>query len=370
MAVHTKLKHLTLDELWLDALNPRLGRRNVEKELSQDAVLDLMKDWTLDELAISFLESGFWPQEAVLVVREEHDGKIRNVVVEGNRRIAALRFLEAARQGTVSSKRWKDIVSSATDEQFARLEQIPYILADSRTDIETYLGFRHVTGIKQWNPTEKAQYIAHLVDSGLSYREVMRRIGSKTPTVRQNYITYRLLLQMENSDEDISVEKVEDKFSVLYLALRNGAVREFLGIDGDAEPVNAKSPVPPSKVPALVSFARWLFGDEKHEPIVTDSRQVDRFAKVLSNSEALDYLHRTDSPSLETAYRKTGGEVDDVIVLVERARDNVQEALTAAHRYPSASELVASVVRFGQDAIQLIRIFPEVSGKLLAAGVP
>src|ERR1035438_4610185 len=37
----------------------------------------------------------------------------------------------------------------------------------------------------------------------MTYDQVMRQIGSKTPAVRQNYITYRLLLQMEG-DEAIS----------------------------------------------------------------------------------------------------------------------------------------------------------------------
>ncbi len=107
-------------------------------------------------------------------------------------------------------------------------ERIPYILVDSRDDVRAFLGYRHVTGIKEWNPAEKAQYIAQLIEKGkLTYDQVMRKIGSKTPTVRQNYFTYRLLLQMEG-DEDISVEHVEEKFSVLYLSLRTtGCVSIF-----------------------------------------------------------------------------------------------------------------------------------------------
>ena len=30
----------------------------------------MMSDWVLDELAISYLESGFWTHEALLVVKE------------------------------------------------------------------------------------------------------------------------------------------------------------------------------------------------------------------------------------------------------------------------------------------------------------
>ena len=57
MAVHNKLDYATLNELHLDPANPRLGRANTKKELSEPRILELMKDWMLEELALSFLES-------------------------------------------------------------------------------------------------------------------------------------------------------------------------------------------------------------------------------------------------------------------------------------------------------------------------
>src|SRR6266446_1148291 len=92
-------KLANLDELYLDPRNPRLGRRNIEKNLSQDEVLELMKDWELEELAVSFLESGFWPQEPLVAIEEKIDKQQGLVVVEGNRRLAALRLLMDARAG-------------------------------------------------------------------------------------------------------------------------------------------------------------------------------------------------------------------------------------------------------------------------------
>ena len=107
-------------------------------------------------------------------------------------------------------------------EKFEKLfRSIPYVQADSRQDIEAFLGFRHVTGIKQWNPEEKAQYIAWLIEQrNMTYEQVMRKIGSKTPTVRENYISYQLLLQIESDVEDFSPEYAADRFSVMYLTLK------------------------------------------------------------------------------------------------------------------------------------------------------
>src|SRR4051812_27008503 len=106
MAINNEIKYVDIDQLMLDPLNPRLGRANTKPDLPQSKIMELMKDWTLDELAVSFIESGFWPQEALLVVREKLYGKMALVVVEGNRRLAALKFLHEAVQGNRIDKKW------------------------------------------------------------------------------------------------------------------------------------------------------------------------------------------------------------------------------------------------------------------------
>ena len=120
---------------------------------------------------------------------------------------------------------------------------------ESRESVRSFVGFRHVTGIKEWNPAEKAQFIAQLIENeGLDYEQVRRRIGSKVPTVRQNYIAYRLLIQMEKHAEEIDVEKVEERFSVLYLSLRTHGVQQYLHIEIQAAPDAAKTPVPKDRL--------------------------------------------------------------------------------------------------------------------------
>jgi len=106
MNVSTELQYAGLNNFYLDAKNPRLGRSEANANLSQEEVLDLMRNWVLDELARSYLESGFWTHEALLVVEEELYGKDQLVVVDGNRRLAALIYLQRAINGNPVSKRW------------------------------------------------------------------------------------------------------------------------------------------------------------------------------------------------------------------------------------------------------------------------
>lgn len=365
MAITTKIQYDTPDKLFLDPKNPRLGRHNIAANLAPEAILEVMREWKLEELAISFLESGFWPQEALLVVVDQIGKKPQKVVVEGNRRLAALKLLLAAKSGNAVSPKWREIAASGNKEAYARLREIPYLTADSREDVQSYIGYRHVTGIQQWEPAEKAEYIAHLIDDqGMTYEQVMRKIGSKTPAVRQNYISYRLLLQMEDANEEISIKHVEDKFSVLFLSLRSEGTQTYLNIDIQADPDKAKRPVPKSKLAQLANFALWLFGDEKREPVVSDSRQVDKFGEMLLSPAAIEYLERAEKPSFETAYRLAGGDEAGTAQLLVRAADAIEQALGTVHHHRKSSVMKKAVRRLGTDVYALLDHFPEVKRDL------
>lgn len=362
MPISSEPKYAAFDKLCLDGKNPRLGRHETARRLSQGAILKLMQDWTLDELAVSFIESGFWPQESLLAVAE--NGRL--VVVEGNRRLASLKLLFQAKSGNPISPKWKDIAKSASRLVMKKLKEVPYLQATSRKEIQAYLGFRHVTGIKQWGPAQKAEFIACLVEQrGMSYEQVRRVIGSKTPTVRQNYISYRLLLQMEGMGDDVSVEHVEEKFSVLYLSLRSAGVQKYLNVDILAPPGKTKRPVPRSHLAHLVDFARWLFGDGERAPLVTDSRLVDKFGRILESPKAVSYLERTDSPQFETAYRLAGGDEEETTRMVEEAADAIEQALSTAHHHRKSKRLQQAVERLGTDALQLLNLFPKIRDLLI-----
>jgi hypothetical protein len=365
LAAETEIKYATIDELKLDPLNPRLGRGNKGPKVRQEEILDLMRDWSLEELAVSFIESGYWPQEALVAIEEPLYGKQELVVVEGNRRLAALKLLYEAVKADQKDRKWTELVQGwSPPRKF--FERIPYIKMASRKELSAFLGFRHVTGIKEWKPAEKAEYIAHLVeDEGLTYAQVMRKIGSKTPTVRQNYISYRLLLQMENQG-NISVEHVEDKFSVLFLSLRTEGVQKYLHIDVLADPRSARRPVPRQHLNNLANFALWLFGTESRPPVVTDSRKVDQFGRILESRKAVDYLERSERPSFEIAFQIAGGDEPEIVRLVEQAADNIEAALSRAHRYAKGKPLRAAAQRFGEDALQFLSLFPDIRDELLS----
>ena len=349
------IQYAPLAEFRLDPRNPRLGTwRPGDPLLSQEEVYDQMSRWTLPELATSFLESGFWPHEAVLCVPEDLDGEDALVVVEGNRRIAALKRLQRTYAGEEQSRTWRELVGNRSPPE-GLFERVPYMLLSNRTELDSFLGFRHVTGIKEWRPPEKARFIAKLIDErGMSYREVMRRIGSQTPVVERNYIAHCIFMQMEQA-HGLDIEKVKDRFSVLFLSLRTRGVQEFLGVESKfgIEPRDVWPPIDAAHMENLRKYALWLFGDDETDPVVMDSRQVDKFAQVLASEEGVRYLEIVPRPDLNRAFTISGGNREELYELLSQAVVLLQHALSTLHLYKDDDRLAALAGRLLETSDQV-----------------
>ena len=359
--MNAEIQYAPLSDIQLDAQNPRLKRSARERGLSSEDVYEQMRDWSLEELATSFLESGFWPHEAVLCVTERIDGEDRKVVVEGNRRVAALMRLQRTYDGLEDSRSWRQLIDG-TERDGQLFDRVPYMLLESRAEIDAFLGFRHVTGIKEWAPPEKAEYIAKLIEQNhLGYREVMRKIGSRTDTVERNYIAFCILRQMEEV-EDLDTTGVENRFSVLFLSLRNRSIQRFLGVEPKfgRTPDEVCPPVDADNIENLREYTQWLFGSADTPAVVRDSRDVDKFGRVLASKSGLEYMRTFKRPDLEQAYVASGGEMEEVYELVSTAAYSLQQALSTIHLYKS-DERVIDISRLMLDHAGQIRKTLEIA---------
>src|SRR6266851_6194341 len=142
---------LSIDQLELDPQNPRLPSGSISP--SQDELIAVLaKDYSLGELARSFLDNGYFQEEPLVVV--PHGSLFR--VVEGNRRLATLKILSDPRLVDLLrlGPEWRGLAG----EWAGRAIAIPVLVYSDREDIIPFLGFRHISGVKQWRPREKAKF--------------------------------------------------------------------------------------------------------------------------------------------------------------------------------------------------------------------
>jgi ParB-like nuclease domain len=326
---------LPVATLHFDRNNPRFPQK-----VAQGPIEDLMQRFVRDERLLEIIESignhGFFPGEPLLVVPDGDDYR----VVEGNRRLAALKLL--ARE--LEPPTGRTSIEEAVEAAEYRPSNVPCLVFDDENEILRYLGFRHITGIKAWSALQKARYAERMYqkykklpeDDGL--RLLARETGSRRDTVGQMLTALKLYDRAEQKNFfglQIVPEQVE--FSLLGTALSYSALTEFLGLESRND-----IKVTGLEEPALKDLFDWLFVVEgRSKPIVTESRNLRKLAAVVSSATAIKELRK--SGNLDQAYELSNGP---------------EEALTnslriALRRLETAQALVPKVSKISEEHMEL-----------------
>ncbi|OAI11417.1 MULTISPECIES: ParB N-terminal domain-containing protein [Methylomonas] len=327
-----EIQQIAIDDLLLDEDNPRLP---ASIHRTTQAIIDYIAETTaIEELMSAIAENDFFPGEPLIAVEcENHPDKF--TVVEGNRRLTALKLLQDPAFCSKPGARMREISSSAKFKPSV----VPVIVCTSREEVLPYLGFRHITGIKQWEPLSKARYIEQLFNltngafpAKERYSEVSRTIGSRRDHIKRNLDALAVYRVIENNNfyeiDDLNEETI--KFAVLSTAIADDKIGNFIGInvkdtDGNiqiSDPIVDGSVLKKNEISELT---RWLYEkSEKGKTRVGESRNLRELAAVVDNPRALEAFRR-GSP-LKIAYQQTGNLINDFIELLYRADASLTEA--------------------------------------------
>ena len=169
-----KFIEIDIKNLKLDYINPRLPER-LKGAADKEVLNWMLSDATLIDLMASISET--------------------YIVIEGNRRLAAIKLLANPGLAAISPK----AVESLSNEAKAKNnipEKLWVYIVKERREVENYLAFRHVTGVKQWPVISKARYLNHLyqqktIKNISVYKDLAKEIGSKASYVRRLLIGYK-----------------------------------------------------------------------------------------------------------------------------------------------------------------------------------
>lgn len=343
-------KELKVEDLSLDDLNYRLPETT--KGSSQNELIELLaQDYSLAEIGQSLADNGYF-QEEPLIALEPPKGKF--IVVEGNRRLAALKLLLSSDLAkSLQLREWVELKRECKYD----LHEVPVIVYQDRQDIVPYLGFRHITGVKRWEPFAKARFINFLVfERKKTFQEIAREIGSKAQTMKMNYIGYRLIVQARNSG--IDTEGAERDFGVLYRALNSKGVKAFISLELDKSEAALKNPIPKSSLDELGEAFMWMFGTKKDPAILKDSRRITDFGVVLESPAGLKALRAASD--LDYAYEMSGGEKLRLLNHLQKAGVHLDQALRDAHRHSKGKEIISAVKRCWDSLQEIVRHYPSV----------
>jgi hypothetical protein len=362
---------LNIDQLHLDNENPRLPEEK-QKKSEPEILKTLYDDFYLDEIAESMARNGYFDEEPLVAIAQKLPQALQEgdphskeflafltkkdtqfTVVEGNRRLATAKLLLSMDlREELYIKHWPEISPEIAED----LRTLPVIIYRTRAEIVPYLGVRHIIGIQKWDSYAKARYIAMMVDTGRSINEVAESIGDKQGSVNKNYLCYRLLTQAKDELE-IDLRKAKEDFSLLFLAIGQANVKQFIGLPRKTKDINFDEPVSTEQLPKLKNLLSWVFGENGKLPVIKESRDITNLlSHVLGSPEAIEYLENTRD--LAAAYDRTDGEEKMLLRYLATANTKLEVVLGIAHRHKTF-EVIGQVQKCEKTVDALLKTLQD-----------
>jgi hypothetical protein len=282
---------LQLSQLLLDPNNPRFSElgedpspvpesRFAEPRV-QSVAYEKMKRPSFDvaELRDTIKTLGFLPVDR-LVVRRWKPSEDKYVVVEGNRRVTALRWLHDLHdEGKLA----------LSAEQEANYSTLGCLLLDDTALPAAHLiipGLRHVSGIKEWGPYQKAKAVHSLRTMGYSSQEVGQTLGLSTRAANQAYRCFKALEQMKG-DEELGEYAEPRMYSYFEEVMKRPNLREWLAWDDTLERFGEEA--------RIREFYSWIVPlDGGASAKLPEALSVRELGQIVDDAEALAVLRRPE----------------------------------------------------------------------------
>lgn len=275
--------------LEFDPNNPRLVEEGVKNPTDAQVISALADTADLAEVVQSVAANGYIDIEPLIAQRVGQKWR----VLEGNRRLAAIRIL----LNPALAKETGITVPPISEANLQTLKSVTVYAVSNPDEAREYIGFKHINGPHKWDAIAKARFAADWYKKdkkkGVTIDAIAQRLGDGHDTV------VRLVNGMFVLDQ-AAKEKLFDikdrypgkkfAFSHLYTALTRPGYRDFLGLSDEWRASDPKpDPVPAENLENLKQVLVWLYGSKPDQtpPVITSQNpDLKLLAEVLENPSA------------------------------------------------------------------------------------
>jgi len=261
-----------LEEIFLDPNNPRFfiepqsvtPDSKIMENVVQENCLSKMKDYGIDELKESIKNVGFIQIDKVVIRPLDTN---RYVIVEGNRRVAALKTLKKEIENS-EIQLPKEIVDS-----ILRFRVIVY--KGKEKDIAWIIqGIRHISGVRNWPSYQQAEILIKILkEKKVGIREASNALGVG-PRVAARLVRGYRGYQQAKSDDEFGQSVLPSHFSYFEEAIfAKPALQSWLGWNENSEKFE--------NILNLKKLLSWITSEEGKAPRI--SRAMD-LRDVLSEA--------------------------------------------------------------------------------------
>lgn len=305
-----------INQLMLDSNNYRFIDSKDYKEVNQEEIGDRrIQDRTynllvgknednVSDLIISFKANGILKLDPIQVKCLSGEEDKKYIVIEGNRRTAALKFLyEQCEKG--------NDVGKLERGDFEGIE-VSLIADESPVKHLITMGLHHINGKKKWNLVNQSQLISDLLTKyNLSENEICSSLGIERNIVRKSLRTLALIERYKVSDYGDQFKS--DMYAIFQEIITYINVRDWL--KWDDETMRSGSLVNEERLFSWLSKDSFLEPDEDgshqevlREPIITKREEIRQLSKFIEEPSAIEEMEVSRSVTAGFALSGAVGE--------------------------------------------------------------
>lgn len=308
-----------LEKLFLDPQNYRLRSHPeyspyknltdamIVRESVQNRTYRLVagtKNSEILDLIDSIKANGFLKVDNILVRKLK--GDLGYVVIEGNRRTAALRAIKASMdEGYDIGKLDPNIFSQPTGDESHGVDVVEFAYKNEEEYL-VLMGLRHVSGNKKWDRYNQAKLVAELFGKGYDFEKIASKIGLKNGLVAKQMLdTYFVIDEFIKNDQLYSFDKAfnpHDKYQIFEQVIGLKKVRDWLGWNEKSRKFGVKknrerfySWITPYFGPAENGLDEEEPENQLFQPIIVNHKNIRELADIVDDPDSLSIMEETRS---------------------------------------------------------------------------
>lgn len=336
----------SVTSLHLDPKNPRLGRE-ISVRAPREIIKYLFEHDKAIEVAQSIVARGYFSNEPLLAIKEND----HLVIVEGNRRLAALKALREPNLLEGAYHRQIDRLSRQIADP-NEIAKVPVTLAPSRWATDRQLAGRHIgTPVLSWQAENRASFILDKLAEGYSNEQLRDQLGFSLADIQAARQTRAIADMARSLDLPEELMAILDKprvklFTTLERIFDSSVGREYMRVEPD----------PDHGIRGTTTKAEFLRGFTK---LVTDIVLGKESSRTLNKNEDIDRYFKKWNPN-ELPAKKRGYFIPADIIK-GRSVASLNSKTESAPTPKKTRQLSSNVlprdfkVRFGNDRLVDIR---------------
>jgi len=298
---------VSIDLLLLDPQNPRFETPVAVDEAAFDS-LDIQEAtkttlgqprFGVNDLAQSIRQIGFLPVDRVVVLEFDATSTVaatgtqKYIVIEGNRRVAAIKLILA--------ERWHRPISTELEESISTLDVLvlkPEICGMTPGNARDVIqGVRHISGVRGWGPYQQAVALRGVMNSSasthrLTQSQAAAAVGLSVLETNADLNALGVYEQMV-ADEEYGPRAVPSIFSYFVEAVRKPAIREWLQFSDQDKAFHSED--------RRKLFYSWITPDDNSFQKIREALEVRKLVKIIPHSAALAALSNDDQIGIDAA---------------------------------------------------------------------